>query len=221
MGGGLCWGPLHLSRNAEERADPYPTPLHISRKRLTEGSEASWALNRNGRKLTLGPSRVSPSPTGGGGGGGVAKESLLPRCTEHTEAQVQGRRAERGRCSQRTPAAHGSQLVLPEDPEIPRVSESEIKEVIGLPGAPLPWLPKIRISLAISCPMALRELGVWGAQQPPGPECSKPRLGEGEALCSHQTGKPQASPSSSGNPSRRWPLALATGLSGRHQRPGT
>lgn len=67
---------------------------------------------------------------------------------------------------------------------------AESKRSLGCPVLPLPWLPKIRISLAISCPMAPPKLEASGAQQPPrpefGPKSSKPRLGEGQTRCSYQ-----------------------------------
>lgn len=49
-----------------------------------------------------------------------------------------------------------SQSFFPDDPQ----KTAESKRSLGCPVRPLPWLPKIRISLAISCPMALPKLVV-------------------------------------------------------------
>lgn len=108
--------------------DPYPTSVNISRQRLSEGSEARWALNHNLRKLTLGTIGVAQSSAGRWGRG---QKALPPLCAEHTEAQGQrgsGRRADwrwwsRCECTKRTLAAQGSQVSLPrrlQNPKSPR-----------------------------------------------------------------------------------------------------
>lgn len=146
--------PFHLpsDRTPAPLLTPYPTSVYISRQRSSKGSEAHWALNHNLRKLTLGALRVAHSSAGWWG---QRQKALPPLCTGHTEARGQGggrgacgRRAGRRpwrvwECTNPTLAAQGSQSVFTDDSKIPRAPEdSGIKEVTGLPGAPLTLTPK-------------------------------------------------------------------------------
>lgn len=81
----------------------------------------------------------------------------------------------------------------------------------------LPWLPKIRISLTISCPMTLPELGAAGLSSLRGQSLASnlqsPARGRAGSAAPIRCGELQASPSRSGNPTGRWPRARAEGMS--------
>lgn len=159
-----------------KRPDPcHIPPLHISKKRLTLGSKSQ------SQEAGFGVLSGGAQPSWWGRRG--RRRRLSPPCAERAEAQGQGRRAEWGWRTQRTLAAQSSQSVFPDDLETPRASESGIKEVTGLPGAPLTLTPKdsrqFGYQLSHGTPGA-EGLGSSAASGPErGPKCSKPRLGGG------------------------------------------